>query len=397
MSLPPACHVSAARPGTAAYTRAVGFPLGAAVTVDELTADPHPVLARLRAAEPVSRVPALGGWLVTRHDLAAAVMRDAAAFTVDDPRFSTARVVGPSMLSLDGPAHSRHRDPFVAPFRPAPVRDRFAGFVAAEAARLVDALPPGGAELRSAFAGPLAVAVVADALGLAGADAATVLSWYAAIVDSVSAVTEGGEPTARGAAAYAELRAGVVATLAVPGTHSVLAAAEGLSEDEVVANAAVLMFGGIDTTEGMITNLVRHLLANGLGQDALPGAVEESLRLEPAAAVVDRYATRDLTLGGADIARGDLVVVSIAGANRDPAVFADPDVFDPARPNARTHLAFALGPHFCLGARLARAEAEIAVRTLFARLPNLRPAPGHPHEPRGLVFRKPPELHLRWD
>ncbi|HEU5027834.1 MAG TPA: cytochrome P450, partial [Spirillospora sp.] len=76
------------------------FPVGATATVAALEDDPHPLLARLRAAEPVSWLPALGGWLVTSRDLAQRVMRDAAAFTVDDPRFSTARVVGPSMLSL---------------------------------------------------------------------------------------------------------------------------------------------------------------------------------------------------------------------------------------------------------------------------------------------------------
>jgi cytochrome P450 len=377
------------------YSGAVSFPAGADVSLDELVADPHPALARLRAAEPVSWLPALSGWLVTRHDLAVRVMRDPAAFTVDDPRFSTARVVGPSMLSLDGGEHARHRDPFVPPFRPAPVRERFAGFVASYADSLVSGFAPAGSvELRSAFAGPLAVAVVADALGLAGADAATVLAWYEAIVESVSSVTAGGSPTAAGSVAFESLRSAVSRT---PAPGSVLAAAaHGLSEDEVVSNAAVLLFGGIDTTAGMITNLVRHLLLAGEGPAALPNAIEESARLEPAAAVVDRYATHDVSLGGADIAGGDLVVVSIAGANRDPAVFEDPDRFDAARANARLHLAFAQGPHFCLGARLARTEADIAVRALFARLPGLRLDPSRPHAPRGLVFRRPPELHVRW-
>ena len=378
----------------------VSFPIGAAATLAELEVDPHPLLARLRAAEPVSWLPVLDGWLVTRHDLASRVMRDADTFTVDDPRFSTAQVVGPSMLSLDGTAHARHREPFVPPFRPTPVRDRFAGFVAAETTRLVDGFAAAGrVELRAEFAGPLAVAVVADALGLAGTDAASVLSWYAAIVESVSAVTAGGSPTGAGAAAHDALRTSVAATLAAGDAHSVLvAAAGGLTEPEVVSNAAVLMFGGIDTTEGMITNLVRHLLLGpGFDAGSLPGAVEESVRLEPAAAVVDRYATHDVTLAGAPIRRGDLVSVSIAAANRDPAVFEAPDRFDTHRANARLNLAFALGPHFCLGARLARTETSIAVSTLFERLPGLRLAPGQPHEPRGLVFRKPPALHLRWD
>jgi len=381
------------------------FPIGAGVSLAELAEDPHPALGRLRGAEPVSWLPALHGWLVTRFDLAKRVMTDAATFTVDDPRFSTKRVVGPSMLSTDGAEHARHREPFVPPFRPAPVRERFTALVDAEVARLVERMDPAGAELRSEFAGPLAVAVVADALGLDGfdepaeaAEATAVLSWYAAIVDSVSEVTAGAAPTAAGAAAVAEL----AATVSRPRPGSLLAdAAGGLTEPEVVSNAAVLMFGGIDTTEGMITNLVLHLLSRKETLDAvradptlLANAIEESIRLEPAAAVLDRYATRDVSLGGATIARGDLVTVSIAGANRDPAVFADPDTFDVHRPNARASLAFAKGPHFCIGARLARMETDIAVRALL-ELPGLRLT--RPAAPRGLVFRKPAALHVAWD
>ena len=129
----------------------------------------------------------------------------------------------------------------------------------------------------------------------------------------------------------------------------------------------------------------------------LAGAVEESLRLEPAAAVVDRYTTRDVELGGARIGERELVVVSIAAANRDPAVFADPDRFDLRRENAKLHLAFAHGPHVCIGMHLARLEAHTAVARVLERLPGLRldPAFAVP-APRGLVFRKPPELRVRW-
>ncbi|MGZ4348936.1 MAG: cytochrome P450, partial [Solirubrobacteraceae bacterium] len=129
--------------------RRAAFPLGAAVTLQELDRDPHPVLARLRATEPVSWLPSLEGWLVTRHDLVLAAMRDAAAFTVDDPRFSTAQVVGPSMLSLDGAQHDRHRAPFVGPFRAGEVAGRFAQSTDHEANRLIDEIAPAGAaELR---------------------------------------------------------------------------------------------------------------------------------------------------------------------------------------------------------------------------------------------------------
>src|SRR6476620_4214990 len=124
------------------------------VPLEQLDADPHPVLARLRASEPVAPVPALGGWLVTRRDLALAVMRDPAGFTVDDPRFTTARVVGPSMLSTDGAEHARHRGPFAAPFRLDAVRARFTAVVAEETDRLLDELAPHGqGDLRRGFAG----------------------------------------------------------------------------------------------------------------------------------------------------------------------------------------------------------------------------------------------------
>jgi cytochrome P450 len=129
----------------------------------------------------------------------------------------------------------------------------------------------------------------------------------------------------------------------------------------------------------------------------IPAAVEESLRLEPAAAVVDRYATRDTELSRAQIAAGDQVTVSLAGANRDPRVFDDPDTFQIRRPNATRHLAFAHGPHFCLGAHLARLEARIATETLLDRLPGLHLDAASPAAPRGLVFRKPPDLHVRWN
>ncbi|MDP8907691.1 MAG: cytochrome P450, partial [Chloroflexota bacterium] len=171
----------------------------------------------------------------------------------------------------------------------------------------------------------------------------------------------------------------------------------------VISNAAVLLFGGIETTEGMIANAVWHLLSHpeqlarvNASPGLLANAVEESLRLEPAAAIVDRYATADIELAGAPMRCGELVRVSIAGANRDPELFADPDSFDVARNNARRHLAFAHGPHACIAMHLARLEANTALERLLRRLPALRLDPAAPSAPRGLVFRKPPELRVLW-
>jgi cytochrome P450 len=388
--------------------RRAAFPLGAAITLAELDRDPHPALARLRAAEPVSWLPSLEGWLVTRHDLVLAAMRDAATFTVDDPRFSTAQVVGPSMLSLDGSEHDRHRAPFVGPFRAAEVAGRFAQSTEDEANRLIDAIAPAGAaELRRAFAGPMATAIVTQALGLERAEVDDVLGWYDAIVASVTSITAGTGATAAGREAFADLSARLHGVIEGGDRSSLLAAAAGagvLSAEQVISNAAVLLFGGIETTEGMIATAALYLLAEPEWADAARGdpavlsaAIDESLRLEPAAAVVDRYATTDVVLGDAPIARGDLVRLSITGANRDPAVFADPDVFDPRRPNLRRHVAFAQGPHVCVGVHLARLEARAALGALLARLPGVRLDPERPAEVRGLVFRKPQRLDVVWD
>jgi cytochrome P450 len=392
------------------------------VTLADLEGDPHRVLAQLRAAAPAAWVPVLGSWLITGYDLAVAVLRDARTFTVDDPRFSTAQVVGPSMLSLDGVPHAHHRGPFNRPFRHDEVHARLAAFTRAETGRLVSAIEPlGAAELRRAVAGPLAAAVMAEVLGLGQVDPATILTWYDGIVAAVQAegaaagraaqaVTGTGtgadgvsSAAAGGTAAFGELAASLREVIARG--DSLLAEVTGpLAEQEAISNAAVLMFGGIETTEGMIANALLYLLSSPaqlalvLADPGLvPAAVEESLRLEPAAAVVDRYATAGTRLAGTAIQAGDQVTVSITGANRDPAVFADPDVFDVRRANAGRHLAFAHGPHFCLGAHLARLEAQVAVGTLLARLPRLRLDSDYPSAPRGLVFRKPPALRVRWD
>ena len=184
--------------------------LGRAITLAELDAEPYGLIATLREREPVAWIPVLDGWLVTRRDLCIEVMRDAERFTVDDPRFSTGRVVGPSMLTLDGAEHDRHRAPFARPFRLRAVRERFTELVADEVDRLIDAFAPRGqAELRRDFAGPLAAAVVTHSLGLREAAVGAVLRWYDAIVAAVTEVTAGGAVPAAVRSAKAALPAAI--------------------------------------------------------------------------------------------------------------------------------------------------------------------------------------------
>ena len=381
------------------------------ISLAELADNPHPHLAELRRTDPVAWLPELGGWMVTSRTAVLAILRDAETFTVDDPRFTTAQVTGPSMLSLDGPEHTRHREPFTEPFRPAAVHNGFAQSVQGEVDRLLDALTGRHeVELRRQFAGPLAATVMVQALGLDGVPATRVLDWYDAIVQAVHELTEGRPAGPDGPAAYAALRKAVAGTVDASSDSTSLlhTAARALDLPDLAANAAVMLFGGIETTEAMIVNLLLHVLASAQQVPELPAqllaepelldnAIEESLRLEPAAAIVDRYATRDVVLGKAQIRKGDLVTVSLAGANRDPDVFPDPDTFDPRRANSRQQLAFAHGPHYCLGAHLARLETRLAVRSCLAAFPGLRLDPDRPTAVHGLVFRKPATLWALWD
>jgi len=377
------------------------FVMDSDIDLDDLDARHHEVLATLRDRSPVTWVEVIGGWVVTGRDAAVAVMRDPERFTVDDPRFSTAQVVGPSMLSLDGPAQQRHRDPFAAAFRPSEVARRHDEAVPMLARLIVAELAPQGeAELRRELAGPLAVSVVARSLGLDQLDPAQLLGWYDRIVGAVDDISFGRPVDPAAWEAFGLLGAALDESVRRPDSV-LLGAADELTRDEVVSNAAVFLFGGIETSEGMTANALRHLLMHPETLDAarddrslVDAAVEESLRLEPAAARVDRYATVDVQIGGAHIRSGDLVVVSLAGANRDPAVYDSPDEFRLDREHLRTHVAFAQGPHACIGAQLARMETRAAIEAVLDGLPDIELA--EPSAVAGTIFRKPVELRVRW-
>jgi cytochrome P450 len=154
---------------------------------------------------------------------------------------------------------------------------------------------------------------------------------------------------------------------------------DALTEEEVFGNVMILIVAGHETTVGLIGNAVLNLLGHPdqlervrSDPSLLPGAIEEILRYEgPVERSLNRWAATDVELGGQTIRRGDLVIAILTAAGRDPSRFLEPDRLDVTREDTR-HLAFGRGSHYCLGAPLARLEAEIALETLFRRLPELR-------------------------
>ncbi len=166
----------------------------------------------------------------------------------------------------------------------------------------------------------------------------------------------------------------------------------------------VIVFGGGETTAAMLANTLWALLIHPAQYAAvrtnpalLPQAIEEALRWEPPVQSCTRFVTRPVVVQGIALSPGEMVQCMVGAANRDPEHFTDPDVFEPSRANARDHLSFATGKHFCLGAALARLEGEIGLRLLLERLPGLRLDAARPISPQGHEFRSPPTLHVQWD
>lgn len=382
-----------------------GEPIGEGITVDRLIRDPYPILAELRTRSPVAWVPVLSCWLVTAYDAAVEVMRDAESFTVDHPGFSTQKVIGPSMLSLDGAAHRLHRDPFGTPFRLHAVGRDVKPWIESRVDQLLGLVEPeGSADLRQTLARPLAVETMAHVLELDGIGSTELVVWYEAIVGAVESLTTGGDDTEAGRIAFSELSAAVKSSVASSRMLRAVVSSGDLTLDEIASNVAVLLFGGIVTGDGTNSMVIQHILGiDGLldevreDRDLVGALVDESLRLEPAAAAVDRFATRDISLHGSAISKGDLVRVSLTAANRDPAVFGFPDVFDVHhRPTPSRHLTFARGPHACLGAHLARAEAVAVVEGIARRLDGPNLVRDEMVAPKGLVFRGLDRVPVEW-
>ncbi|MFG2323916.1 cytochrome P450 [Streptomyces sp. NPDC048568] len=350
----------------------------AAPTLDELAA--------LRAAGAVHRVSVPGSgesWLV--------VTRDAARAALTDPRLRNdirhsaswdsdgGHAIGRNMLQSDPPQHTRLRHLVAGHFTPgriAALRPR----VERVAGDLLDALPRRGtADLVARYALPLPVTVICELLGVPGADREVFHTWSNELV----------MPTSPGAAeAAAGALTGCLTDLTgakrdapdgtLLGDLAAAADAGGLTAEELLGMAFLILVAGHETTVNLISATVHSLLTHP-GQldrlraepDLAGGAVEESLRFNsPVHASAFRFAAEPLELAGTPIAAGDPVLVSLAAASRDPGHFPDPDRFDIGRA-PRGHLGFGHGIHHCLGAPLARVEATVAVRLLLERYPAL--------------------------
>jgi cytochrome P450 len=368
----------------------------------EHKANPYPFYARLRAESPVCTTRILGqrAWLVTRYDDVALVLKDE-RFSKDQPSMLSVfnRLSGPvarHMLNRDAPDHTRLRALVHKAFTPRLV-ERLRGRIERLCDDLLDAAgADGGMDLMRGYALPVPLAVIGELLGVSREDLARFHALSrASLAASSSLDAVRGLPNLW--VITRRLRALVARRRREPREDLVTALVEAeeagdrLSEDELVGMLFLLVLAGYETTVNLIGSgalaLLEHpeQLERFLDEPAIAGtAVEELLRFtSPIDLTSARFAREAVPLGGATIPRGALVLALLGSANRDVSQFREPDVLDLGREPNR-HLAFGQGPHFCLGAPLARLEAEIALRALFRRHPDL----GLAAAPTALRWRK---------
>lgn len=316
--------------------------------------------------------------------------------------------VGRFMARLPDGRHGKVRSHFAGLFSARRVA-RYRGQIEARVAALLDELPPSGpVELVAAFTRPLPFGVIADVLGVP----ADRHAWLAGAMDTLGRAVAGQRDHANvelGNAAVAEMLAYFDRTLNEraedPGEEllSLLAASPTQAEEraDLLANCIFFVLAGHVTTTALLSAGV-HLLAERPDQlarlrerpDGWPAAVEELLRFVSPTTLTGATATADTEIDGCPVRSGDQLLLAYAAANRDPAVFPDPDELDLTRaPNP--HLAFSAGAHYCLGAPLARMHAEIALPALFDRLPGLRPTTP-PTWLGSVPVRQIAALHVDW-
>ena len=255
---------------------------------------------------------------------------------------------------------------------------------------------------------PLAVASALRVLGLPEGLTDAITGWYDDFAAALANFRGDPDVRSRGRAAAAAFGEAVgplleQASADDPGLLAHLATAAGaerLHDEEIIANALIILFGGIETTASMIGSTVWSLLATRSWDDFVDGrwttaaVLEESMRWQPAVQSITRHTTGDVTILGVAIPAGSVVQSMIGAANRDPARFEEPDRFDPDRKNASDHLSLGTGRHLCLGAHLARLEIAAVLEALREAMPSLSVAgPGLPPM-RGYEFRRPESLPL---
>jgi cytochrome P450 len=394
--------------------------------------DPYPLFAQLRAENPVHWSLALKAWVVTRYADVQHVLRDGALssdrvtpFFRSQPSAMQAKYaavlkyLGGWLVFRDAPDHTRLRNLVARAFTPkelARIRPNIVG-ITEHLLSDMRQQPNDPLDLVEQFANPLPAYVIMDMLGVPRAMLADMKVWSDDIrlfIGTAKSTPDKYDHIQRGTTAMAEAfrqlirehranpQPDVLSTLIAANEVPVDGGAAKLSDDELIATAILFLFAGHETTTGLIAmgsyhmlgrpEAHRQFLSTSGNPAAAAAAVEEFLRFDAPTPAMVRIALVDQVIGGHAIKAGDRVWALLGAANRDAAEFAEPDALNIARTPNR-HVTFGFGPHFCLGAPLARLEAQIAMPMLHQRFPAMRLA-AEPEWTDGLSLRGPVQVRV---
>lgn len=387
--------------------------IGDEVTLEQLERDPYPVYARLRDEEPVSFVPAVGLWLVTRHDDVKHVATDAETFTAATEPSTLNRTMGRNMLGMEGAEQQWIRAITEAPFRPRDVEERTQGMIPRLAGELIDGfVERGHADLFREYADPMSVRSLCFMLGLDDVPWQDILRWNEGLMPGL-ANFEGDPakqlPADEAAAALHAAIGDVLERLEREPDGSVLSwmlhheeDGRRMNREQIVANTTLMLSGGLQEPRDVIALTLWALLSDPsqlaevrADRSLVKAAVEETLRWAGPVGTATRQTTTDVELAGVALERGALIAAVLSSANRDPRRWSDPDRFDVQRKEG-AHLAFSAGTHFCLGAWFGRHLARVTLDLALDRLPALELDPARPVTLSGWEFRAPDSLWVGW-
>ncbi len=379
-------------------------------------ADPYPTYAWLRREAPVYREEQEGTWVLSRFEDVYGALRDYATYSSAQgitPAREGAMTGSLPLFTEDPPAHTALRRIVNTAFTPRQVRE-LTPSIEQVAADLLDAIETDSVEIVEALTVPLPVIVISRMLGIPEEDRERFKVWSAA----VTGVVDAGPASTPLAEMEAERRATIVEMLTffaqvVCKRHAepkddlisllVQAEIEGerMTDVQLVGFCVLLLAAGNEPTTNLIGNALNILLDRPelwarLREDRslVEGVLEETLRFDSPVQMLWRTVTRPVSLHGVDIPKGDMVMLAFASANRDAAEFPDPDTFNPER-DWSSHLAFSFGTHYCLGAPLARVEANVALNAMLDRYPTIERGEGEPLRVGSSVLRGFATLPLR--
>lgn len=387
------------------------YPIGHTVNMREQHINPYPVFEQLLDHEPVSWIQELGMWYVTRRADVLRILADTDTFTVVSDQSLMRQAVGYNMLTTDGNEQTRLRRPFNTAFAPRGIREHAEPFIESLATDLIQSFNTQDViDFKADFADIIAIQAVVAILGLEVSDYAQIRQWvsdFAAIMSNFSGdetIIKQGQKSVGEFSAYVQAR---LDTLRQAPDDSILSRMithpdHQLTASELIDASRVIIFGGVETTSALIANTLYCLLTHpdqltavrDNPDELLPNAIEETLRFESPVQTCTRHVLCDVEIAGVKLSEGDTLQCMLGAANRDPAHYDDPHQFDVSRANARDHLAFANGKHFCIGAGLARMETLISIKTLLKQLPHFKLSSPTEDTPIGYEFRSPQHLRI---